>query len=280
MSTAFPILSNAAYINYVGPLQHRGVNASTHLAEIRYPVQRMPIVSVVKLMPPDAVRICNEALAWLFLRGAGVPQARHAAILTLSEKKAVAVLGRKIVYKDMVRDGHVLAWASHQMDAHSLRVLFAGTEGDRKWAKLLCTVQGAAIAAFDETFLNVDRNLGNVLYVNDNSCLPVDNEHIFGGHNWALSPLTPTVASSDTLRRLRNAQQTSQMTLNEYQAACNRMVFHAQKHRFALDSARHEMSQLVASIYPHNAIDLAQRVLSFVTERTASRWMEDRLGVV
>lgn len=50
MNGAFPLLGDAAYVTYVGALAHRGANPTTHLAEVRYPVQTAPVVSVVKLL--------------------------------------------------------------------------------------------------------------------------------------------------------------------------------------------------------------------------------------
>lgn len=163
-STPFPLLGDSHYGAFVGPLSHRGgANPSTHIATVRYPVQTAPIISVVKLMPADGLRACNEALAWLFLRANGVRVARNAAILSLTEAKAVKVLGRKLVPKTLVHDKHVLAWAAQQFDYRSIQALFSGSMADERWLDMLQTVEGAAIAAFDETFLNVDRNPGNVL---------------------------------------------------------------------------------------------------------------------
>lgn len=48
-------------------------------------------------MQPDGPCACNEAISWLFLRAAGLSAPKHAAILVLSQDKAVQVLGRKSV---------------------------------------------------------------------------------------------------------------------------------------------------------------------------------------
>lgn len=36
MNGAFPLLGDPDYITFIGPLTHRGANATSHLAEIRY----------------------------------------------------------------------------------------------------------------------------------------------------------------------------------------------------------------------------------------------------
>src|SRR2546427_3436473 len=38
--SSFPVLSDHDYLNFVGAIRHRGANESTHVAEVRYPVQR------------------------------------------------------------------------------------------------------------------------------------------------------------------------------------------------------------------------------------------------
>src|SRR5256885_11690158 len=76
--SSFPVLSDHDYLNFVGAIRHRGANESTHVAEVRYPVQRAGVTSVVKLMRPDGIGLCNEAIAWLFLRAIGLPVPQHA----------------------------------------------------------------------------------------------------------------------------------------------------------------------------------------------------------
>lgn len=279
-TSGIPILGDRSYVSYVGPLSHLGANPSTHLAEIRYPVQHAPVVSVVKWMPPNGLGLCNEALAWLFLRGAGVQQTRHAAILCLTHAKAKAAAPSKGLPTALVHEGHVLAWASQKLDYSSLRVLFAGTEGDRRWAKLMTSVLGTAIVAFDEAFLATDRNNGNLLYISDEACIPVDHEHIFGLHDWTRGPLPSTSAKSDTLRRLESEHRIRRLSVLEFQEACNRIVFHAQRHQNALEATRDEMRHLLSSVFPENGARYADHVLSFAAERTARHWMEHRLGVV
>lgn len=279
-AAGIPILGDKHYVSYVGPIEHLGANQSTHLAEIKYPVQHMPVISVVKWMPPSGLTLCNEALAWLFLRGAGVQQTKHAGIVVLSHAKAKAALGKKTIAAELLQQGHVLAWASQKLPHPALKVLFAGTEGDRRWAKLMSSVQGSAIAAFDEAFLALDRNNGNLLYLSDDACIPVDHECIFGLHDWTKGPIPASSLKSDTLRRLEAEHKQRRLSTFEYQQACGRIVFHAQKHQFALEAARDEMQRLLTQVFPGHGDRYATHVLSFVAERTAQRWMEDRLGVM
>lgn len=279
-SAGIPILGDKSYVSYVGPIDHLGANHSTHLAEIKYPVQHMPVMSVVKWMPPDGLRLCNEALAWLFLRGAGVPQTKHAGVVVLTHAKVKTALGKKAITEAMVHQGHVLAWASQKLPHPALKVVFAGTEGDRRWAKLMSSVQGTAIAAFDEAFLALDRNNGNLLYISDDACIPLDHEYIFGLHDWTKSPIPSTSIKSDTLRRLEAEHKRRVLSTFEYQQACSRIVFHAQKHQFALEATRDEMQRTLTNIFPGNGEQYAGNVLSFIAERTAQHWMEERLGVM
>lgn len=277
----FPILGNGAYDMYVGPLTHKGgANQTTHIATIRYPVQAAPITSVVKLMPADGLYACNEALAWLFLRALGVQAPRHAALISMTEAKAVRVLGRKLVTKGYVSDKHVLAWATQQLDFKSIQVLFAGSQADLQWLALLQTVEGAAIAAFDEAFLNVDRNFGNVLYINAHSCIAVDHEMCFGIQNWVAADLIHLDMDGDSMRAVKRARATKKLSQHELSIILNGIVFHAQKHSATLKACEDHMTRFIAGVHPQNAQQLTARVLSFITERTALHWMEERLGVV
>ena len=275
------MLGHTAYGTYLGPLSHKGgANKTTHLAEIRYPVQAAPIASVVKLMPPDGLAACNEALAWLFLRAGGFSAPTNAAILVLPEAKIVEILGRKLVPKQWVHQGKVVAWAARQLDFKSIQAVFAGTNADAKWLEVLRTVEGAAIAAFDEAFLNIDRNTGNMLFVSNSNCVPIDHELCFATQNWLAGELHHLDMDGDSLRVLRAAVLGGKVPANELHTAYNRMVFHAQKHAEALQACEAHMQTLLETLYPSQASELAPRVLSFVTERTALRWMEERLGVV
>lgn len=280
MSGAFPLLGDAAYLTYVGALTHRGVNATTHLAEVRYPAQGAPVVSVVKLLPPSGLRACNEALAWMFLRAAGLAAPRHAAILRLSEAKAVKVLGRKAIHPELVHQGEVLAWAAKKLDFQSIKALFAGREGDGRWLAALRTAEGIAIAAFDETFLNIDRNPGNVLYMSKDAFVPIDHELCFGMQDWTHGALVHRPADSDSLRRLKLARTEGKIALSSYGQALNSMAYHAETHAPALAACRGEMAALLHRFYPTNADAMSLRVLSFLAERTARQWIKDKLGVI
>lgn len=277
----FPILGDSGYAAYVGPLTHKGgANPSTHIASVRYPVQVAPIVSVVKLLPADGLRACNEVLAWLFLRAAGVRVARNAALLSLTEAKAVKVLGRKLVPKTLVHDKHVLAWAAQQLDFKSIQALFSGSRASQRWLALLQTVEGAAIAAFDETFLNVDRNPGNVLYASPNAGIAIDHELCFGMQNWRSGTLSHLAMDGDSLGAVRRAVAGNTLSRTAMNTIFSAMVLHGQRHGEALRACEGHMVDFLTRIYPSEAKQLCPRVLSFVAERTAQRWMEERLGVL
>lgn len=276
----FPVLGSSSYLTYVGPLTNLGANPSTHLADVRYAAHGAPVISVVKLLPADGLKACNEALAWLFLRAAGVSCPKNAAIMTLSEAKAVKVLGRKCVPHHFVQDGLVMAWAAQKLEFKSIQALFAGTQADTHWLGVLRTVNGAAIAAFDEAFLNIDRNTGNILFTSASSCVPIDHEMTFGTQNWLTGALAHLPKDGDSLRTLINATASGKMSMTELNTVYNRMAFHAQKHSQALQDCSTQMAQLISKVYPKQAKELTSRVLSFITERTALVWMEERLGVV
>lgn len=280
MNGAFPLLGDAAYVTYVGPLAHRGANPTTHLAEVRYPVQTAPVVSVVKLLNPDGLCACNEAMAWLFLRAAGVPTPRHAAILTMSEAKAIKVLGKKTIHTGLVHQGFVLAWASKKLDFFSIKALFAGSAGADRWLDALRTAEGLAIAAFDEVFLNIDRHPGNVLYISKDSFVPIDHELCFGMQDWTRHDLSHHLSDGDSLRRLKQAQAGGNLARAAFEQALNRMAHHAEAHGQALAACKGQIAQLLQQVYPEHADAMSTRVLSFIAERTAQQWIKDRLGVI
>lgn len=278
---AFPVLNEAAYVDFLGHLRHRGANATTHLALIRYPVQAAPMASIVKYMPADGLKACNEALAWLFLRAAGVRTPPHAALLVLSEAKARRVLGRRAPLPEcLVSSGMVLAWASQQQPAISIRALFQGTAADDRWLKALCTFEGAAVAAFDEAFLNMDRNTGNVLYASPEQFFAIDHEQLFGLHDWVQSAPRSSTINSDSLRTLSAGAAQRRITTQQHENALSRMVAAAQRHGPALRACQGQMIDLLIQLYPARGADVAAGVLSFAAERTLEHWMSERLGVV
>lgn len=280
MHAQFPLLGEADYVSYVGDLYFKGgANISTHIAEVRYPVQTVPVISVVKLLPADGLSVCNEALAWLFLRAAGIPSPRNAAMLILTEAKAVNVLGRKRVPKNWVSNGYIRAWAAERLDFRSIQALFAGSSSEDRWLAMLQTVQGTAIAAFDEAYLNIDRNTGNILFLSKSSCVPVDHEQCFGQQDWVTGHMHHLNIHGDSVRQLKNGVSGGKVHGTDLQQAYGNMVFHAEKHAVALQACQDHITDLLTRVYPSEGAALALRVLSFLTERTAVNWMKDRLGV-
>ncbi|MBQ0917239.1 hypothetical protein KBW71_02180 [Hydrogenophaga aromaticivorans] len=279
MTYRFPLLRDADYMGYVGPIHARGWNPSTHLAEVRYPIQRAPVVSVVKLLPPDGLAACNEAISWLFLRAAGIQAPGHAGIMVLSQAKLKKACNLKAP-DGYAQDGMVLAWASQQLAFQSIQALFAGTDRDERWLKVVCTLQGAALAAFDETFLNCDRNHGNILYLGPDSCAAIDHEAIFAHHRWLDTDIPHLSLHSDTYRRLVAGQKSGKIRLQDLETTLNRMVAHAEKHAAALAVCKSSIQQLLSDVYPEKHSEMTSRVLSFIAARTAQNWMNTRLGVV
>ncbi len=277
---SFPVLSDSAYVDYVGDMSTKGANSTTHLASIRYPVQRAPVISVVKLMPTDGLAWCNEAIGWLFQRAAGMMHPRQAALLQMTERKARSVLAPRRLPAALFENGHALAWAAEQLPYKSLQVLFAGQNAEARWLQCLCTVQGAAIAAFDEAFLNIDRNLGNVLFARGPVVVAIDHEQICGLQNWQTGPISPQGLQSDSLGRLQRALQGRQLPIAAYEQARNQMVHHADKHAAALNACQSEITDLLVKIFQDAGRQKAERVLSFLQVRTMRDWMADRLGAV
>ena len=280
MTTEFPLLGDHAYVAYIQKLDSIGANPTTHIAEVRYPVQAAPVLSVVKFLDPNCLAASNEAIAWLFLRAAGFVAPRHAAILALSAKKARDVVGKKAFDESLVAQGHVLAWASQKLDFKSIRAYFSGTRADTEWVGLLRTLHGAQIAAFDEVFLNADRNTGNVLYASRDSCIPIDHEQIFDHQDWIGGKIIASTRDSDSLRVIKRAYDGGALSLSAFNDIKNKMVHHAQEHESALAACKDQISKLIAKVFKEESETLEERILSFAAERTAQHWMETRLGVV
>jgi hypothetical protein len=280
MNPEFPLLGNHAYVSFIQKLDSMGANRSTHIAEVRYPVQAAPVLSVVKFLDPNFLAASNEAIAWLFLRAAGFAAPRHAAILALTEKKARDVVGKRAFDESLVSQGHVIAWASQKLDFKSIRAYFVGTRADAQWIGLLRTLHGAQIAAFDEVFLNADRNTGNVLYSSRESCIPIDHEQIFDHQDWIGGNILAATRDSDSLRVIKRAYCGGALSLSAFNDIMNKMVHHAQQHESALAVCKDQISKLISNVFKEESATLEERVLSFAAERTAAHWMETRLGVV
>lgn len=279
--SAFPILVDADYLGYLAPIDHRGANASTHIADIRYPVQRAPVKSVVKLLPPGGLQACNEAISWLVLRAIGVPSPKMAALLLLSEKKAKAVLSSRVVSKEFVHDGYVMAWAAQWQDSRSIRALFAGSQADDKWLSVLKTEVGAQLAAFDEWLHNRDRNTGNVLYAGDGSCMAIDHEQVFNFQNWHTSDLEHVVEYGDSLRVLDRAQRGNKLRPDEWKRITNAMIHHSQGHSEALNACRKQVEDLLFRLYQAElGTTFAERILKFISVRCTDQWMQQRVGAL
>lgn len=279
--SAFPILVDADYFGYLAPISHRGANESTHIADIRYPVQRAPVKSVVKLLPPGGLQACNEAISWLVLRAIGIPSPKMAALLLISEKKAKAVLGSRIVNSEFVHDGYVMAWASQLQESRSIRALFAGSAADEKWLAVLKTEAGAKLAAFDEWLHNRDRNTGNVLYAGDGSCLAIDHEQVFNFQNWHAAELQHAEEFGDSLRVLDRAQRGNKLKPDEWKGITNAMIHHSHGHAEALNVCRQQVEELLLRVYSaESGTKFSERILNFISARCTDHWMQQRVGAL
>lgn len=279
MTYRFPLLGDAAYMGYTGEIRLRGTNVSSHLAEIRYPNQQKPVVSVVKFLPPDGLLACNEAIAWLFLRAAGIPCPPNAALLSLTQNRAAQAAGAATA-KRYAHQGYVLAWATQALDFKAVAALFAGTAADAEWSKMIRSTQGAAIAAFDEALLNTDRNNGNLLVAGPGRCIPIDHEGILARHAWLETDIPRSRLQSDTVRRIHGDYRKGMMSADAYRHLCSQIVVSAEAHAGALTACDSGVRDLLARVYPQQGEIYAARVLSFVVERTMQGWMNDRLGVL
>ncbi len=279
MTYRFPLLGDSAYMGYAGEIRLKGANTSSHLAEIRYPFQQKPLISVVKLLPADGLLAANEAVAWLFLRAAGVPCAPNAALLTMSQSRASQVVDSAVV-KRYANQGHVLAWASQAIDFRAINAMFAGTAADAEWLRAIKTAQGSAIAAFDEALLNTDRNNGNILISGPRRCAPIDHEAVFGRHLWLETDIPRSNLQSDTLRRINGEYRKGVMSAEDHRRLCSQIVVSAEGHARALSECDASIRQLLARLYPEHGGTYAERVLSFIVERTMEGWMNDRVGVL
>lgn len=274
--TPLPVMGGDAYVDTVGPLELRGANPSTHLANVRYPGQPRPQLSVVKLVPPREA--CNEGLAHTFLQAAGVPAPRTAALLLLPAPLAVQAVGLAAA-QHYVHGNLALAWAAELLPHRSLRALFKGRSADDEWLRLLTTAAGAQLAAFDEAFGNIDRNTGNVLFAARNECWAIDHGQLFHMHDWMLG-VPPDAGHSDPVRTLHRAQRGGRLAAAAYEQACARLVAAADRHRDAFVACRRAMCAVITSVYGYDGEKGANHVLRHVARRTMRGWMATRIGML
>lgn len=279
--SSFPILRDSHYLSFLSPLEYRGANPSTHIADVRYPVQHAGVKSVVKLLPCDGLKACNEAISWMLLCALGLPTPKNAAILLLSEKKAKAAMGRGVVTSEFVNNGYVLAWAAQMQEARSIRALFVGSAAERQWLEVLRTDTGSKVAAFDEVMHNRDRNTGNVLYHGSASCMPIDHEQVFNFQNWQAADLTHSAEFGDSLRVLDRAYRSNKLKDDEWKSITNAMILHSQGYAGALDACRDQMVDLLARLYrPEQGSTFAGRIFTFISARCTDQWMQARVGAL
>lgn len=82
------------------------------------------------------------------------------------------------------------------------------------------------------------------------------------------------------MRVLMRARDGRKLPQSEFQSVCSHMVLLAHQHEGALRACQDEIRNLLAHMYPKQALELASRILSFVGERAAQQWLQDRLGVI
>src|SRR2546427_4098376 len=131
------------------------------------------------------------------------------------------------------------------------------TRFDCDWSSDVCssdldvlrTDTGAAIAAFDELFHNIDRNLGNVLFHGKGSCIPIDHEQIFAVQNWIAGEIQQLAGNGDSLRALNRAHTGKKLSTSDWTRVRDTMVACSQHHKGALGECRVQVLELLTTLF-------------------------------
>lgn len=269
------VITENSYKRFIGCVESRGWNASTHLAEVDFGEGNEE--AVVKVLTEDATwpQTGNEAIGYVLAKVGEIPAPAKAAILVADAEALRARMGTAYP-AHAPEEGDVLAWCASLLP-HLKTATWADAEQDAVLLSVLCSEAGAQIAAFDTWLCNADRNAGNLLRLPGGKWAVIDHELICNGvlGDWRKGTIDHLPATSTLHSKAQQFHSAGRLTAKQLADLEARMLLAAEQHGAVATEAKPRLGYLLEQIYPDST---PENVLTFVTNRAAPPWMRDMLS--
>lgn len=212
-----------------------GISARTYLATVQWPDGQV-IDSYVKLFPAD-VRIkelINESFGFLLAGTVNLPQSNRAALIKLDVNEFSIDTSNDPFASD---NGFVYGWVTSSLGGDNLRKTFlknypnhvTNDEAQKLMIFLNDWSQFPNLIAFDDWIGNIDRNIGNLIFINKNNVAIIDHGRLFGVENWLIQSINADLDCDNKM-------------LNIFKDSHHGAIIHPSRCKPILDSAIHQQT--------------------------------------
>lgn len=188
-----------------------GRSATTYLAEVEWPNGDV-IESFVKLFPVNTriKEIINESFGFLLADAASLRQSTRAALIKLNVTEFPI---DTTTDSFAATNGFVYGWVTASLGGKDLKKMYLNNPSDissdeeqqilsvlRSWPNF------KALVAFDDWVGNIDRNIGNLIFIKKDDIGVIDHGQIFGVIDWQHEKIDPTINCTNWMFNAFKAQ--------------------------------------------------------------------------
>lgn len=227
-----------------------GISAKTYLAEVEWPNGEV-IESFVKLFPVNTriKEIINESFGFLLAKSARLRQTTRAALIKLDVSEFPIDTKTDSF---AAANGFVYGWVTASLGGKDLKKMYLNNPPDiaANEAQQIMSLLGAwpnfkALVAFDDWVGNIDRNIGNLIFINKDDIGVIDHGRIFGVIDWQYEKIDHRVNCANYMLNAFKAQYSGAMI---HPAIYQPILDVADKNNSSYDEDKAEIQNSIAQI--------------------------------
>lgn len=225
-----------------------GISAKTFLATVQWPDGEV-MDSYVKLFPEDVrtKELLNESFGFLLADTVSLTQAKRGALIKLDVNEFSIDISTDSF---AAVHGYVYGWVTSSLGGENLKKILLKNppsitqiEAENLMRLLSNWPNFFSLIAFDDWIGNIDRNIGNLIYINKNNIAIIDHGRLFGVVNWL-------VENIDDQRICPNVM------LNIFKMSHGGTIIHPAKYKSILEYATQQQES-----YTHAVTEIKQQIV-------------------
>lgn len=227
-----------------------GISAKTYLAEVQWPNGEV-IESFVKLFPVNTrtKEIINESFGFLLAKSARLRQTTRAALIKLDVSEFPIDTKTDSF---AAANGFVYGWVTASLGGKDLKKMYlnnppniAANEAQQIISLLGSWSNFKALVAFDDWVGNIDRNIGNLIFIKKDDIGVIDHGQIFGVIDWQYEKIDHRVNCTNWMLNAFKAQYSGVMI---HPAIYQPILDVADKNNSSYDEDKAEIQNSIAQI--------------------------------
>lgn len=229
-----------------------GISAKTFLATVQWPNGEV-MDSYVKLFPQNVrtKEIINESFGFLLANTVNLRQSQRAALIKLDVNDFQIDTSSDPF---ALANGYVYGWVTSSLGGDNLKKIFlknppafTPVEAQKLMNLLSSWPSFSSLIAFDDWIGNIDRNIGNLIFVNKNDIAIIDHGRLFGVINWLVEDIDAKLECPNIM-------------LDIFKLSYSGTIIHPARYQPILDSATQQQSYYVKDL-----ADIKERIINLDT---------------